>query len=169
MRANGLSKFCFRMIFILCLLSVANGLGFRRKIDWIFQGDLSRLINIGDLLIEFQNRTFLFYLETLHYFYFAYKCNFPPFQPSWSDGILIYCKACSENITTSDHLINIRSEQSIGMERNKIETYYKNRTSSQYSYEKWIVCFWAWNYCTRNLIIFSIRSFVDIYFQIWET
>ena len=52
MRANGLSKFCFRMIFILCLLSVANGLGFRRKIDWIFQGDLSRLINIGDFTYE---------------------------------------------------------------------------------------------------------------------
>jgi len=82
MRANGLSKFCFRMIFILCLLSVANGLGFR------------------------------------------------------SDGILIYCKACSENVTTSDHLINIRSEQSIGMERINLEPYNKNRTSSQYSYEK---------------------------------
>ena len=40
MRANGLSKLCFRMIFILCLLSVANGLGFRRKIDWIFRGDI---------------------------------------------------------------------------------------------------------------------------------
>ena len=98
-------------------------------------------------------------------FYFAYKCNFLAFQPSWSDGILIYCKACSENITTSDHLINIRSEQSIGMERINLERYNKNRTSSQYSYEKWIVCLRTWNYCTRNLIIFykcSIRIFHSV-------
>jgi len=32
-----------------------------------------------------------------------------------SDGILIYCKDCKENVTTSDQLINIKSEQSVSI------------------------------------------------------
>lgn len=32
-----------------------------------------------------------------------------------SDGILIYCKDCKENVTSSDQLINIKSEQSVAI------------------------------------------------------
>jgi hypothetical protein len=39
-----------------------------------------------------------------------------------SDGIQIFCKACSENVTLSDHLINIKSDERVGI-RNETFAY----------------------------------------------
>ena len=39
-----------------------------------------------------------------------------------SDGILIYCKACSENVTSSDYLINIASMKRVAV-RNETFAY----------------------------------------------